>query len=95
MKLFTYFCSSAAYRDGIALNLKGLPYEAVPVHLLRDGGQQKQADYRTINPFGIAPSLESDAGVLTQSLAIIEWLDETYPQVPLLPADADNRALND
>lgn len=92
MKLFTYFRSSAAYRTRIALNLKGLPYEAVPVHLLRDGGQQKQAAYRVINPLGIIPSLETDAGVLTQSLAIIEWLDETYPQVPLLPADADSRA---
>lgn len=75
MKLFTYFRSSAVYRDGIALNLKRLPYEAMPVHLLRDGGQQKQANYRIINPLGIAPSLESDAGVLTQSLAIVNgWM---------------------
>lgn len=92
MKLYTYFRSSAAYRVRIALNLKGLPYEAVPVHLLRDGGQQNQAAYREKSPLGIVPALQTDTGVLTQSLAIIEWLDETYLQVPLLPADADGRA---
>lgn len=92
MKLYTYFRSSAAYRVRIALNLKGLDYEAVPVHLLRDGGQQNQAAYRAKNPLGIVPSLETDAGLLTQSLAIIEWLDETYPNIALLPADADARA---
>jgi maleylacetoacetate isomerase len=92
MKLFTYFRSSAAYRVRIALNLKGLPYEAVPVHLLRDGGQQNQAEYREKSPLGIVPALQTDTGVVTQSLAIIEWLDETYPQIPLLPADADGRA---
>ena len=92
MKLFTYFRSSAAYRVRIALNLKGLPYEAVPVHLLRDGGQQNQAEYREKSPLGIVPALQTDTGVLTQSLAIIEWLDETYSQVRLLPADADGRA---
>ncbi|NMM12482.1 MAG: maleylacetoacetate isomerase [Rhodoferax sp.] len=92
MKLYTYFRSSAAYRVRIALNLKGLPYEAVPVHLLRDGGQQNQAAYREKSPLGIVPALQTDTGVLTQSLAIIEWLDETYPQVPLLPAEADGRA---
>jgi len=92
MKLYTYFRSSAAYRVRIALNLKGLPYEAVPVHLLHDGGQQNQAAYREKSPLGIVPALQTDTGVLTQSLAIIEWLDETYPQVPLLPADANGRA---
>lgn len=92
MKLFTYFRSSAAYRVRIALNLKGLAYEAVPVHLLRDGGQQHRADYREKSPLGIVPALQTEAGVLTQSLAIIEWLDETHPQTPLLPADADGRA---
>lgn len=92
MKLFTYFRSSAAYRVRIALNLKGLQYEPVPVHLLRDGGQQNQMEYREKSPLGIVPSLQTDTGVLTQSLAIIEWMDETYPQVPLLPTDADGRA---
>lgn len=92
MKLYTYFRSSAAYRVRIALNLKGLPYEAVPIHLVRDGGQQKKPEYREKSPLGIVPALETDSGVLTQSMAIIEWLDETYPQAPLLPADADGRA---
>lgn len=92
MKLYTYFRSSAAYRVRIALNLKGLPYEAVPVHLVRDGGQQKTPAYREKSPLGIVPALETECGVLTQSLAIIEWLDDTRPQVPLLPADADGRA---
>lgn len=92
MKLYTYFRSSAAYRVRIALNLKGLPYESVPVHLLRDGGQQKTPEYRQKSPLGIVPALETESGVLTQSLAIIEWLDETHPQVPLLPHDADGRA---
>jgi maleylacetoacetate isomerase len=62
------------------------------VHLLRDGGQQKQADYKQKSPLGIVPALETEHAVLTQSLAIIEWLDETYPQVALLPDDADGRA---
>jgi maleylacetoacetate isomerase len=92
MKLFTYFRSSAAYRVRIALNLKDLAYDAVPVHLVRDGGQQNQAAYREKSPLGIIPALQTDTGVLTQSLAIIEWLDETHPARPLLPADADGRA---
>lgn len=92
MKLYTYFRSSAAYRVRIALNLKGLPYEAVPVHLVRDGGEQKKPEYREKSPLGIVPALETESGVLTQSLAIIEWLEESHPQVPLLPADADGRA---
>ena len=92
MKFYSYFRSSAAYRVRIALNLKGLPYETVPVHLLRDGGRQNQPAYREKSPLGIVPALQTDAGVLTQSLAIIEWLDETSPAVALLPADADGRA---
>lgn len=93
MKLYTYFRSSAAYRVRIALHLKGLPYTAVPVHLLRDGGQQNQADYRARSPLGTVPALETgDGAVLTQSLAIIEYLDELQPQPPLLPGDALGRA---
>lgn len=93
MKLYTYFRSSAAYRVRIALQLKGLPYEAVPVHLLRDGGQQHQPAYRAKSPLGVVPALETDGGaVLTQSLAIIEYLDETHPAPPLLPADPEGRA---
>jgi maleylpyruvate isomerase len=92
MKLYTYFRSSAAYRVRIALNLKGLAYEAVPVHLLRNGGEQLSDAYRAINPSALLPSLEDDGAVIGQSLAIIEYLEETSPQVPLLPSTAADRA---
>ena len=93
MKLYTYFRSSAAYRVRIALNLKGLAYEAVPVHLLRSGGEQLQPAYRAVNPAAMLPSLQDDSGAaLTQSVAIIEYLDETHPAVPLLPPDPLGRA---
>ncbi|MQP65695.1 maleylacetoacetate isomerase [Niveispirillum sp. SYP-B3756] len=93
MRLYTYFRSSAAYRVRIALALKGLDYDSVPVHLVKDGGQQHQPAYLAINPQGLVPALETDDGaLLTQSLAIIEYLDETHPTPPLLPADALGRA---
>jgi maleylacetoacetate isomerase/maleylpyruvate isomerase len=92
MKLYTYFRSSAAYRVRIALNLKGIDYEAVPVHLVREGGEQHRPEYRALNPAGLVPALEDQGEVLTQSLAIIEYLDETYPAPPLLPGDARMRA---
>ena len=92
MKLYTYFRSSAAYRVRIALQLKGLAYEAIPVHLLRDGGEQHHSTYKALNPQGLVPALDTGSAVLTQSLAIIEWLEETYPERPLLPRDADARA---
>lgn len=93
MKLYTYFRSSAAYRVRIALNLKGLSYESVPVHLVRGGGEQRQAAYLALNPAGLVPALVDDAGqVLTQSLAIIEYLEDTHPTPALLPADALDRA---
>ena len=92
LTLYTYYRSSAAYRVRIALNLKGLPYTAVPVHLAR--GEQLAADYVARNPAGAVPLLELDgAGArISQSLAIIEYLDETCPAPPLLPADALGRA---
>ena len=91
MKLYDYFRSSAAYRVRIALNLKGLAPERAFVHLRR--GAQRADDYLAVNPQGLVPSLVTDDGdVLTQSLAIIEWLDETHPQPPLLPPDAAGRA---
>jgi len=92
LRLYTYFRSSAAYRVRIALNLKGLAYEAVPVHLLRDGGQQNQPAYRALSPLGTVPALQTGEGAFTQSLAIIEYLDETHPLPPLLPASAAERA---
>ena len=92
MKLYTYFRSSAAYRVRIALNLKGIGYDAVPVHLLRNGGEQLSDAYRAVNPAMLLPALEDDANVIGQSLAIIEYLEETQPQTPLLPADPASRA---
>ncbi len=92
MRLYTYFRSSAAYRVRIALNLKGLDYDAVPVHLVKEGGQQKKPEYLALNPQGLVPALEVDGQVLTQSLAIMEYLDETHPNPPLLPADPLGRA---
>jgi maleylpyruvate isomerase len=91
MKLHGYFRSSASYRVRIALNLKGLSPEHLPHHLRK--GEQRAPAYLALNPQGLVPTLENDAGViLTQSLAIIEWLDETYPGPPLLPDDAMRRA---
>jgi maleylacetoacetate isomerase len=92
MKLYTYFRSSAAYRVRIALNLKGLQYEAVPVHLLRGGGEQLSASYRNINPSASVPTLQDERGTLTQSMANLEYLEETHRDVPLLPADPLGRA---
>ena len=91
MKLHGYFRSSAAYRVRIALNLKGLGAEHLPHHLRK--GEQCAPGYLAINPQGLVPALEDDAGaVLTQSVAIIEWLDETHPNPPLLPKDPLQRA---
>jgi maleylacetoacetate isomerase/maleylpyruvate isomerase len=92
MKLYTYFRSSAAYRVRIALNLKGIAYDSIPVHLLQDGGQQLLPAYRAVNPSALVPALDDDGAILTQSLAMLEYLDETRPAVPLLPADALGRA---
>jgi maleylpyruvate isomerase len=91
MKLHGYFRSGASYRVRIALNLKGLSTEHLPHHLRK--GEQCAPAYLAINPQGLVPTLEDDAGtVLTQSLAIIEWLDEAYPAPPLLPRDPLRRA---
>lgn len=97
LKLYTYFRSSAAYRVRIALNLKGLDVDMAPIHLLRKGGEQLEQAYRSINPESLVPALvdqSDDEGsqVLTQSIAIIEYLDEMYPEPPLLPAAPLDRA---
>jgi maleylpyruvate isomerase len=93
VKLYSYFRSSAAYRVRIAFNLKGLSYETVPIHLQKEGGQNLKPDYRAINPQMRVPALKLDSGeLLTQSLAIIEYLDEVHPQPPLLPRDPVDRA---
>jgi maleylpyruvate isomerase len=92
MKLYTYFRSSAAYRVRIALNLKGIAYDAVPVHLLKGGGEQRQEEFRKINPSGLVPAFQDERITLTQSVAIIEYLDERFPAVPLMPQDMAGRA---
>ena len=92
LKLYTYWRSSAAYRVRIALNLKGLEYESVPKHLLRDGGEQKKADYLAVNPQGLVPALVDDGFVVPQSLAICEYLEEIHPEPRLLPGSARDRA---
>jgi maleylacetoacetate isomerase len=90
MKLYGYFRSSAAFRVRIALNLKKLDYESAFIHLRR--GDQRQPGFLDINPQGLVPALEIDDTLLIQSLPIIEYLDETHPEPPLLPSDAKGRA---
>ncbi len=96
MKLYSYFRSSASYRVRIALNLKKLSYDVVPVHLIKDGGEQFSTEYRALSPDALVPVLVDDAtedtAALTQSLAIIEYLEETRPTPSLLPANAIDRA---
>lgn len=92
MKLYGYFRSSASYRVRIALNLKGLDYQHQGVHLLRNGGEQSSASYKQINPDALVPAFEDQGQILTQSLAILEYLDEVYPEPALLPAAALDRA---
>lgn len=92
LTLYSYFRSSAAYRVRIALGLKGLAFDTVPVHLLRGGGEQLQGAYRAVNPAVLVPALQDDGATLTQSLAILEYLEEVHPLPPLLPPDALGRA---
>jgi maleylacetoacetate isomerase len=91
VELYSYFRSTAAYRVRIALNLKGIDYSLIPVNLLKD--EQKSDWYLAVNPLGLVPALRLDDGtVLSQSTAILEWLDETSPDMPLLPADPLQRS---
>ena len=90
MQLHDYPRSSAAYRVRIALNLKRLDYQSVPVNLLE--GKQKDPEYLSVNPQGLVPSFTTEDGRLSQSLAIIEWLEETYPEPALLPTDPWQKA---
>lgn len=92
MELYTYFRSSAAYRVRIALNVKGLKADYRYVNLVKDGGQQHKPEYLAVNSQGLVPALVDNGQVLTQSLAIIEYLEETHPRPPLLPKDALGRA---
>jgi maleylacetoacetate isomerase len=90
MQLYSYFRSSASFRVRVALALKGLTYEYVPVHLVKN--EQTQSDFAALSPGRLVPVLKDDGALLSQSLAIIEYLDETHPQPPLLPADPLGRA---
>jgi maleylpyruvate isomerase len=90
MKLHGYFRSSASWRVRIALNLKGLGAEQLPHHLRK--GEQRHPAYLAINPQGLVPTLQDGSAIITQSLAIIEWLEETHPEPPLLPKDPLRRA---
>jgi maleylacetoacetate isomerase len=92
MQLHTFFRSSASYRVRIALNLKGIAYDPAAVHLSRDGGEQFGAAFDALNPQHLVPVLVDGGAVLTQSLAILEYIDETHPRTPLLPAHAAGRA---
>lgn len=89
--LYSYWRSSAAYRVRIGLNLKGLAYQTMPVHLVRDGGEQHADAYRLLNPQELVPVLKHGERVLRQSVAILEYLDETWPSPPLLPAASRDR----
>ncbi|KTD13639.1 glutathione S-transferase (maleylacetoacetate isomerase) [Legionella gratiana] len=93
MKLYDYYRSTACYRVRIALNVKNIDYEKMNVHLVNNGGEQHSLEYRKINPQGLVPSLEIDGHVLSQSLAIIDYLNEAYPTPPLLPQNARDRAM--
>ncbi len=92
LKLYGYWRSSAAYRVRIALNLKGLDYEQVPVHLIRDGGEQHAPDYALTHPQKLVPVLQHGERKVRQSLAIMEYLEELWPDPPLLPLAARDRA---
>lgn len=92
MKLYDYYRSTACYRVRIALEHKGLSYKTIPVHLVNNGGEQHHSEYLALNPQGLVPALEVNGSILTQSLAIIEYLDETFPEKPLLPNDQLARA---
>lgn len=91
-KLYTYFRSSTAYRTRMALNYKNIAYDQQAVHLLEEGGQQHKPDYRALNPAGEVPTLVHNGKVLSQSFAIIEYLDELFPEPSLFPKDPFDRA---
>ncbi len=92
MKLYDYYRSSCSYRVRIALNLKKITYEKIPIHLTQDGGLQHQPSYKALNPQGLVPTLDINQHILTQSLAIIEYLEEIEPNPPLLPKHPLERA---
>lgn len=92
MKLYDYYRSSCSYRVRIALNLKQINYTSIPVHLINQGGEQHRPEYLQLNPQGLVPTLDENGHILTQSLAIIEYLEELNPEPPLLPQTPLGRA---
>lgn len=92
IRLHAYWRSSASWRVRIVMRWKGLAYEVVPVHLVREGGEQNHAAYRALNPAGLLPALEIDGLVLTESMPIVEYLEETYKRPSMLPDDPKDRA---
>jgi len=90
--LYNFFRSTAAYRTRIALNIKGLDYRYVPIHLMKDGGQQFKAEYKKMNPQQLVPLLDDQGFQVSQSMAIIEYLDEKYPSPSLMPSTPEGRA---
>ncbi|QEY50577.1 maleylacetoacetate isomerase [Legionella longbeachae] len=92
MKLYDYYRSTACYRVRIALNIKNVSYEKINIHLINHGGEQHSPEYHKVNPQGLVPSLEINGHVISQSLAIIDYLNEIYPTPPLLPQNAIDRA---
>lgn len=93
MKLYGYWRSSAAYRVRIALHLKGIPFESISVHLVKDGGEQHKEEYVELNPSHLVPTLVDEDIVLNQSIAIIDYVDQKYPEVNLYPLDVKERAI--
>ncbi len=92
LTLYSYYRSTAAYPVRIALNYKNIPYDVVPVHLIKDGGENWKQEYLDINPQGLVPALAVGDRVIFQSMAILEYLEEAYPDKPLLPEDPVDRA---
>lgn len=93
LKLYDYYRSSACFRVRIALNLKDIAYDAIPIHLLNNGGEQHSQEYLQVNPQGLVPSLDDNNQIITQSLAIIEYLEEVHPTPALLPKSPYEKAL--
>ena len=92
LKLYSYFRSSASYRVRIALYAKNLPFEYIPVHLVKDGGEQNQPNFLKINPMAHVPALDHNGFIISESVAIIDYLDQVFPQIPLFPKSPKERA---
>ncbi len=92
LKLYSYFRSSASYRVRIAMHFKELKFEYIPVHLVKDGGQQNSVEFRRVNPMGHVPALDHDGFLVAESMAIIQYLDDLYPERRLFPASPRDKA---